>query len=76
MLGNLFFPSGDFFRFCEIVVGKDGTVKDAKVVRGIHPEFDAEALRLVENMPKWIPGKLAGETVEVRYTLPVPLKWK
>lgn len=60
----------------QFVVGKDGTVKDAKVVRGIHPEFDAEALRLVENMPKWRPGKLAGETVEVRYTLPVPLKWK
>lgn len=60
----------------QFVVGKDGTVKDAKVVRGIHPEFDAEALRLVENMPKWRPGKLAGEPVEVRYTLPVPLKWK
>ena len=60
----------------QFVVGKDGTVKDAKVVRGIHPEFDAEALRLVENMPKWRPGKLAGETVEVRYTLPVPFKWK
>lgn len=55
----------------QFVVGKDGTVKDAKVVRGIHPEFDAEALRLVENMPKWIPGKLAGEPAEVRYTLPV-----
>lgn len=55
----------------QFVVGKDGTVKDAKVVRGIDPEFDAEALRLVENMPKWRPGKLAGETVEVRYTLPV-----
>lgn len=60
----------------QFVVGKDGTVKDAKVVRGITPKLDAEALRLVENMPKWIPGKLAGETVEVRYTLPVPFYLK
>lgn len=60
----------------QFVVGKDGTVKDAKVVRGIHPELDAEALRLVENMPKWIPGKLAGEPAEVRYTLPVTFYFK
>ena len=60
----------------QFVVGKDGTVKDAKVVRGIHPEFDAEALRLVENMPKWRPGKLAGEPAEVRYTLPVTFYFK
>ena len=60
----------------QFVVGKDGTVKDAKVVRGIDPELDAEALRLVENMPKWRPGKLAGEPVEVRYTLPVTFSWK
>ena len=55
----------------QFVIGKDGTVKDPKVVRGIDPELDEEALRLVRNMPKWKPGKQMGESVEVRYTLPV-----
>lgn len=60
----------------QFVIGKDGTVKDPKVVRGITPALDEEALRLVRNMPKWKPGKQMGEAVEVRYTLPVTFKWK
>ena len=60
----------------QFVLGKDGTVKDPKVVRGITPALDGEALRLVRNMPKWKPGKQMGEAVEVRYTLPVTFKWK
>lgn len=60
----------------QFVIGKDGTVKDPKVVRGITPALDGEALRLVRNMPKWKPGKQMGEAVEVRYTLPVTFKWK
>ena len=55
----------------QFTIGKDGTVKDPKVVRGIDPELDEEALRLVRNMPKWKPGKQMGESVKVRYTLPV-----
>ncbi len=60
----------------QFVIGKDGTVKDPKVVRGIAPALDGEALRLVRNMPKWKPGKQMGEAVDVRYTLPVTFKWK
>lgn len=55
----------------QFTIGKDGTVKDPKVVRGIDPELDEEALRLVRDMPKWKPGKMSGKLVEVRYTLPV-----
>ena len=60
----------------QFVIGKDGTVKDPKVVRGITPALDGEVLRLVRNMPKWNPGKMSGKLVEVRYTLPVTFKWK
>ena len=60
----------------QFVIGKDGTVKDPKVVRGITPALDEEALRLVRNMPKWRPGKQMGKAVEVRYTMPVTFKWK
>lgn len=52
-------------------IAKDGNVKDPKVVRGLAPEFDAEALRLVKRMPKWIPGKISGKLVETTYTVPV-----
>lgn len=58
----------------QFTIGKDGTVKDAKIARGVAPELDKEALRLVRNMPKWKPGKQMGEAVEVRYTLPVTFK--
>ena len=58
----------------QFTIGKDGTVKDPKVVRGIAPELDEEALRVVRNMPKWRPGKQMGEAVDVRYTLPVTFK--
>lgn len=55
----------------QFVVGKDGTVRDVKPIRNISPELDAEAVRVVSAMPKWVPGYQRGEAVNVRYTLPV-----
>ena len=52
-------------------VEKDGSISNAKVVKSISVEFDKEALRLVNNMPKWIPGKQLGVPVSTKYTLPV-----
>ncbi len=56
------------------VVKKDGTFTDIKVVRSISSELDAEAIRVAKTMPKWTPGKHQGETVSVKYTLPVTFK--
>jgi protein TonB len=53
------------------VVEKDGRIRDAEVIKGIHPDADAEALRVVNRMPIWKPGLQEGEPVPVRYTLPV-----
>ena len=55
----------------QFVVDKDGTITDTKVVRGVSPEIDAEALRVVGMMPKWNPGKQRGKAVAVKYTLPM-----
>lgn len=55
----------------QFVIGKDGTVRDVKPIRNISPELDAEAVRVVAAMPKWVPGYQRGEAVNVRYTLPV-----
>lgn len=53
------------------VVEKDGTVSNTKVWRSVHPDLDAEALRVVESMPKWRPGRHNGEVVRVKYNVPV-----
>ena len=53
------------------IVQKDGSVTHAKIAKSIDPELDAEALRVVRGMPKWIPGTQLGKPVNVKYTLPV-----
>ncbi|MBR4563879.1 MAG: energy transducer TonB [Paludibacteraceae bacterium] len=56
---------------CQFVVNKDGSLSDIEVVRSNYPTFNAEALRVIENMPRWEPGQLNGHPVRVRYTLPI-----
>ena len=56
------------------VVDKDGKATDAKVVRSISPTIDKEAMRLIEVMPRWTPGKKDGLPVAVRFTLPMTFK--
>ena len=59
---------------CQFVVGSDGSVRDIKVMRGVDPSLDKEAIRVIQSMPKWIPGRQNGKAVSVRYTLPVTFK--
>jgi len=53
------------------VINEDGTLTDAKVIRSVSPGLDAEALRLVRSMPRWVPGKQNGEVVKVQFDLPI-----
>ena len=53
------------------VIDVDGSVTDVKVVQSVHPALDKEAMRVVRNMPKWIPGKHDGKAVQVKYSLPI-----
>ena len=55
----------------QFVVNKDGSIVDAKVLRGVDPYLDKEALRVINSMPKWKPGKQRGKPVRVKYTVPV-----
>lgn len=52
-------------------VDKDGSITDAKIVRSQGEAFDNEALRVINGMPKWIPGTQNGKAVSVKYTLPI-----
>ena len=56
---------------CAFVVEPDGQLSTVKVIKGLDPDLDAEAIRLVNAMPKWTPGKQNGEPVRVRYDLTV-----
>jgi periplasmic protein TonB len=57
--------------FVNFVVEKDGTVSNARVLRGIGGGCDEEAIRVVKAMPKWTPGKQRGIPVRVSYNLPI-----
>ena len=59
---------------CNFVVMKDGTIDSVNIVRGIDPLLDAEAVRVLESMPKWEPGRQRGQAVNVRFTLPVTFR--
>ena len=57
---------------CQFVVNKDGSIVDVVVVRSSgEPSLDKEALRVINSMPKWKPGKQRGKPVRVKYTVPV-----
>lgn len=56
---------------CQFTVWKDGSIKDIVVARGIDPSLDREAIRVVQSMPKWTPGKQRGKAVNCRFTLPI-----
>lgn len=53
------------------VVSCDGSLRDFRIVRGVDPDLDAEALRVIKSMPNWKPGKQKGKNVAVKYTLPI-----
>ena len=59
---------------CSFVVNKDGSIVDAEVIRGVDPSLDKEALRVINSMPKWSPGKQRGKPVRVKYTVPVTFR--
>lgn len=58
----------------QFVVLKDGSIGEVKVIRGKDPDLDKEAVRVVKSLPKFIPGKMNGQAVNVWFTLPITFK--
>lgn len=58
----------------QFVVEKDGSITDAHIVKSVSPALDAEALRIVNAMPNWTPGRQNGKPVRVKYTVPISFK--
>ncbi len=59
---------------CSFVVDKKGNIVEPKIIRGIDPSLDAEALRVIGMMPRWTPGRQDGEAVRVLYTVPITFR--
>lgn len=57
--------------YVSFVVGKDGTIGDEKVFRGVSKELDAEALRVIRAMPNWMPAENNGKIVVAKVRLPI-----
>lgn len=55
----------------QFTIHTDGSVRDVSILRGVHPELDKEAVRVVASSPKWNPGRYRGEEIPVAYTFPV-----
>lgn len=58
----------------QFVVGRDGSIEDVKVVKGVDPSLDKEAKRVISSMPKWIPGKQGGTAVKCKFFVPVTFR--
>jgi hypothetical protein len=58
------------------VIRKDGTITDVKAIRSPHLSLSKEAIRIVSEMPQWIPAKINGKDVSMRMTLPVVFKMR
>lgn len=58
----------------QVVIDKEGNVTNAELKKSVNELLDAEALRVVKSMPKWIPGQDGGEAVDVKYVIPVTFR--
>jgi len=57
--------------YVTFVVSKTGKVTNASIARGVDPSLDKEAIRVVNSLPTWKPGKQRGKPVNVSYTVPI-----
>jgi protein TonB len=57
--------------FLEFVVEKDGSISSVKVLAGVYPDLDQEAVRVIKLLPKWKPGKQMGKPVRCFYNIPI-----
>jgi hypothetical protein len=59
--------------YLTFIVETDGTITNIKLLRGINPEMNQEAMRVMKLSPKWIPGKIGEETVRAKYSIPISI---
>lgn len=60
--------------YVSFVVNQDGSIVDVNILRGVDSSLDKEAVRVVQSMPKWKPGRQGGKSVRVSYQVPISFK--
>ena len=60
----------------KFVIETDGSISDLEVVKHAFPSLDAEAVRVIQAMPKWIPGRQKGQAVRVKFVMPINFSLK
>lgn len=60
--------------YVSFVVTKNGEIANCEIARGVHESIDEEAVRVISELPKWTPGKVNNEPVNIRYTVPIQFK--
>lgn len=56
---------------CSFIIENNGSISHVECVLKVHPLLDGEAIRVIKKLPRWIPGKVKGEVVRCRYTIPI-----
>ncbi len=56
---------------CSFTVKKDGEVVNAKIVRGLEGGCNEQAIKVIQSMPRWVPGKINGQPVNSRCSIPI-----
>jgi len=59
---------------CTFIIEPDGSVSNTRIAKSVDPSLDREAMRVINAMPKWNPGKQNGQNVRVKYTLPLTFR--
>ena len=58
----------------QFIVNKDGSLSDIEILKGLDPPLNKEAVRIIESMPRWTPGRQKGKVVRVRYVTMVTFR--
>ena len=80
LINNVEYPKRDLMAGLQgkvvssFVIDKNGDVRDVRIIVPVSPEIDRETVKLIKLMPKWKPGKLNGNTVNVRLTVPLQFR--
>lgn len=59
---------------CRFTIDTDRSITDIRVLRSVHPSLDAEAVRVISAMPKWVPAEIDGKKIKRKYVFPIVFK--
>lgn len=62
--------------YISFIISKTAEIKDIKIIRGVHDLLDNEAIRVIDKMPKWNPGMIDGEYMDIQYNMPIHFRFQ